>query len=327
VLIVLYPLKFTPVYKSTIWGGRNIGKKFNRSLPDGKIAESWEVCCRKEGMSVVSNGIYRGMPLDDLIETYKDELLGKNVYNPSLPFPLLIKIIDANDKLSVQVHPYDNYKGLGKGETGKTEMWYIIDAKPDAELIYGLKEGITKENFVQAVNSNNIQSVLNFVPVKKGDWLFIPSGTVHAILDGILIAEIQQNSNTTYRVYDWDRVDGSGKHRDLHIDKSLDVINFTGNTAGDKADTTPVIHKSGLNSINELAKNQYFTIEEIDIMDKYDTSTDCSMFHIYMTLDGTGIVEYKNGSVDLNAGDTVFIPASLGQYEIKGKMKVLKVYI
>lgn len=321
---MIYPLKFAPIYKNIIWGGRNIEKKFHRNIPEGKIAESWEVCCRSEGISVVSNGAYKGRNLYDMITSFKEELLGRDVYNSSGDFPLIVKILDANDKLSVQVHPGDNYRGFEKEETSKTEMWYVIDAKPGAQLVYGLKEGITREEFADAVKNKDIARTLNLVPVKKGDFFYIPGGTVHAILDGILIAEIQQNSNTTYRVYDWDRVDDKGNSRELHIDKALNAINFSKiNIEPEKSS----VHEYDGFSSKELVKSKYFTAEEMDIKSAYHDTADGSRFFIYMNLSGEGIVKYSAGQLELNAGDTIMIPASLGNYELRGNMKTLKIYV
>lgn len=325
---MMYPLKFIPVYKKTIWGGRNIEKKFNRHIPEGKVAESWEVCCRKEGNSVVSNGVYKDRNLYDLITTYKEELLGSKVYDRfSNNFPLILKIIDANDKLSVQVHPDEDYQGFENGESSKAEMWYIIDAKPGAQIIYGLKEGITKDEFAEAVKNKDIKHTLNFVTVRKGECYYIPGGTVHAILDGILIAEIQQNSNTTYRVYDWDRVDDKGKSRELHINKALNAISFD-NKGLNKGLQNPVqVHEYCNYSSKELAANKYFTVEELDIKSTYHTATDGTRFYIYLNLEGNGIVKYSGGEEKMNPGDTILIPAALGEYELNGNIKALKMYV
>lgn len=325
---MIYPLKFISIYKNIIWGGRNIEKKFNRHIPEGKVAESWEVCCRKEGISVVSNGTYKGRDLYDLIKTYKEELLGSEVYSSfSDTFPLILKIIDANDKLSVQVHPGDNYQGLENGESRKTEMWYIIDAKPNAQIVYGLKEGITKDEFADAVKNKDIKHTLNFVPVKKGDSFFIPGGTVHAILDGILIAEIQQNSNTTYRVYDWDRVDDKGHFRELHINKALNAISFDNGEGRRKPEKPAKVCEYNNYSSKELVKSKYFTVEEIDVKSTYNNATDGTRFFIYMNLEGKGTVSYSGGEEEINPGDTILIPATLGKYELNGNIKALKMYV
>ncbi|MDI6619281.1 MAG: class I mannose-6-phosphate isomerase [Clostridiales bacterium] len=322
---MLYPLKFHPVYKSILWGGRNIEKKFNRNIPDGKIAESWELCCRNDGMSIVSNGDLKGLTFEGMLEKYKEQLVGTDVYGVYKNFlPLFIKIIDANDRLSVQVHPDDKYaKSHGEGN-GKTEMWYIIDAKPGAKLVYGLKIGVTKSDFIHSLSSGNLDKLLNEIPVSPGDVFYIPSGTVHAILDGILIAEIQQNSNTTYRVFDWNRVDKNGKPRELHIDKAIEVINF---------DNPPVLNrnrnyvdKGGYNE-RVLSENDYFTVKELNISDEFTGETDGRKFTVYMFIEGNGRIYYEKGCEPVSLGETVMLPASMGKYSIKGHAKILEIYV
>ena len=323
---MLYPLKFEPVYKSILWGGRNIGKKFNRNIPNGNIAESWEVCCREDGMSLVSNGELKGLSLQELMDTYKEDLLGKK-YDY---FPLLIKIIDANDKLSVQVHPNDEQAKKGNGQNGKTEMWYVFDSKPGAKLIYGLKEGITKSEFEGAIKNSTVEDTLKEVPVKPGDSFYMPSGTVHAILDGILVAEIQQNSNTTYRVYDWNRVDKNGNPRELHIDKALNVIDFSGEklkNAERQISNSSTNIDNPLYAKKVLASSEYFTVEELSIKQNYTKNTNGDKFYIYMTVEGEGSIDYKGTSLDIKSGDTVMIPACLGEFSISGNLKLLEVFI
>jgi len=224
---MLYPLKFDPIYKQIIWGGTNISKYFHRGIILDSVAESWELCCREDGISIVSSGILKGMSLQDAIYKYKDKLLGKKTYlNFGSKFPLLIKIIDANESLSVQVHPNDAYARINDDSCGKNELWYILDAKKKAEIIFGVKKDETKAEFSVAVSENKIEQTLNRVAASKGDVFYVPAGKVHAILSGILIAEIQQNSNTTYRIYDWGRVDVGGKSRALNTAQALDVIDF-----------------------------------------------------------------------------------------------------
>ncbi len=305
---MFYPIKFNPVYKSMIWGGTNIDKKFDRQVPSDKIGESWEICCREDGMSIVSNGEFEGQSFIDLINKYKEALLGKGVYDEKAnhPFPLLIKIIDATDHLSVQVHPDDEY-ALKHKDSGKTELWYILDAKPGATLIYGLKQGLTKREFAKAVDEGNIKDTLNEIPVKKGDMLYIPAGTVHALLDGVMIAEIQQNSNVTYRLYDWDRLQDDGTSRDLHIKDALNVIDF------DRPLETP----------ND---GKYFNVEELNIEDNYSNRADGLTFYIYMIVEGSGLMKYNGGEETLSAGQTILVPATMGDYSIKGNLKVIKAY-
>lgn len=322
---MLYPFKFEPIYKAIIWGGRNLEKKFKRNLPEGNIAESWEVCCRSDGISIVLNGPLKGISLQKIMEQHREELLGSAVYKKyNNSFPLLIKLIDANDKLSVQVHPDDEYALYHKEGSGKTEMWYVVDAKPEAKLIYGLKGSTSKEDLIKAIEEGKVGECLKEVPVKSGDALYIPSGTVHAILDGILIAEIQQNSNTTYRLYDWGRVDNMGKGRELHIDKALEVINFQ---QGCSSETGPEITEADSFVLKILARSKYFTVEELLIKSTYVNETHGMRFYIYMIIDGEGLMKYTGGHISLTAGETVLVPACTEKYEITGSIKALKVYI
>lgn len=317
---MLYPIKFNPIYKEIIWGGKNISKYFSRSTPFEKTAESWELCERPEGMSIVQNGFLAGTSLEQLIEQYGEKLLGTEcVKKYGKRFPLLVKLIDANDKLSVQVHPDDEYARKNGEENGKNELWYIIDAKPDAKLVYGLKDSVTKETFEQAINSGTVEETLNVIPVNPSDALYIPAGTVHAILDGILIAEIQQSSNTTYRIYDWGRIGKDGKPRELHVKRALDVINFNGKTNKLNKDTGEP-HR-------EILKSRFFNIDEV----KFDTGikmeTDGTTFTIIMNLVSPVTIKYADGETPLERGDTVLIPACLGKYAIEGQSKVLMSWI
>lgn len=322
---MFYPLKFKPVYKSYLWGGRSMEEKLNRIIPDGRVAESWELCCRDDGMSTISNGIFKDRLLSDIIAEYKESILGAKIYDGDYKmFPLFVKLIDANDKLSVQVHPDDDFAKKNGDYFGKTEMWYIIDAKPGARLVYGLKDGTSRSDFEKAINDGRIKDLLNEVPVSPGDVFYIPAGTVHALLDGLLVAEVQQNSNTTYRLYDWDRLDSNGKPRELHIEKALEVIDFDTKlpTAGPNA----VQICTGY-TIRHLISGRYFTIQEISVNKEYNDCTEGSNFIVYMSLDGEGSVDYPHGTEPISTGETVFIPATLGNYTIKGNLKLLKIFI
>lgn len=316
---MLYPLFFEPVYKNIIWGGRRLEEIFHRELPPGNAAESWEVCCHRDGMSIVSRGPLKGKSLEYLMEEYSDKLTGTK-FSSLDRFPLLIKFIDAQDKLSLQVHPEDDYAIINENDLGKTEMWYVVEAKENAQIIYGTKKNITKEEFKNALINRKLENLLNFVPVKKGDSIFIPSGTVHAILDGIVIAEIQQNSNTTYRVYDWNRRDKYGKPRELHIEKALDVINF--DFYGSITDKPKI--NLGENQITRLAKCQHFHVHKIEIQREYKDNTLGEEMHLYTCIEGNGIITYNNIEYSITPGDTLLIPAYLGPYKLTGTLTLLK---
>lgn len=319
---MLYPLFFEPVYKNIIWGGRNLEKVFNRNLPEGKIAESWDICCHKNGMGIVANGELRGNLLNELIENYGAELMGTNCEGFDR-FPLLIKIIDANDKLSIQVHPGNEYALKAHGDLGKTEMWYIIDAKPNAKLVYGTVPGTSKEEFKTSLLNNTVETKLNYVDVKKGDVIFIPSGTLHAIMDGLVIAEIQQNSDTTYRVYDWNRVDSSGTPRELHIDRALDVINFDFNAEIKASD---VNHHHGYD-LAHITDCEFFKVDKLCIHSNYKDSTDNTSFITFTCVEGNGFIEHDNIIYEIKNGSSFLIPASMGSYKISGELTLLKSYI
>jgi mannose-6-phosphate isomerase len=319
---MLYPLFFEPVYKNIIWGGRNLETVFNRILPPGEIAESWDVCCHKNGMSIVSNGSLKGKSLEELIKLYSLELLGKKCVDMDR-FPVLVKIIDANDKLSVQVHPGDEYALKDCGDLGKTEMWYIIDAKPNSRLVYGTLPGISKEEFRASITDGSLQSKLRYINVVKGDVIFIPVGTVHAIMEGLVIAEIQQNSDTTYRVFDWNRTDAIGNQRELHVEKALDVINF--NFEG-KINKPIEIKHSGY-SEEKLISCEYFKVDKIIIDSIYEDKTDNYSLYIYTVLAGDGYLVHNNVEYDILKGASFIIPAALGKFEIKGNLTLLKTYL
>lgn len=318
---MLEPFAFTPVYKQILWGGDHIAKRFGRQVPFDKVAESWEITCREDGMSVVESGTCRGMTLRQLMARYGAELLGtRSVARTGGDFfPLLIKIIDANDRLSVQVHPDDAYaKKMGE-PNGKNEMWYVIDSKPGAKLIFGLKPGVTKADFARAVHEGTVGDTLRAVPVKPGDCFYIKAGTVHAILDGIMVAEIQQNSNTTYRIYDWGRVGKDGKPRPLAVDHALDVIDFG---AGGTGAAHPARQEAGA-TVRPLVDSPYFTTDEIRVDGTWAGRTDGGSFAALDVTDGTGRLCYDGGETALKAGRSLLLPACLGDYRIVGRLTVL----
>lgn len=324
---MLYPLFFEPIYKNIIWGGRTLEKVFNRVLPPGDIAESWEVCCHKNDISVVKNGHFKGKTLHELINSYGSELLGEKCSEMDR-FPLLIKIIDANDKLSVQVHPGDDYALKTNGDLGKTEMWYILDAKDGAQLIYGTIPGTTKNAFMTSIENGTLEKYLNYVSVKKGDVIFIPSGTIHAIMDGILIAEIQQNSDTTFRVYDWNRTLPSGLSRELHIEQALDVINF--DYEGSVTTSTTATNECNGLMKHKLIDCEFFKVDKIVLSDSlggYEDNTDGTSFLIYTSIEGNGSLIHNDVIYDITNGCSFMIPAFMGDFKIIGNVTLLKSYI
>jgi mannose-6-phosphate isomerase len=322
-----YPLKFKPIYKGYFWGGRNF-EKFGKILPEGIVAESWEISCHPHGISEVINGDFTGAILTELIEKYGRGIIGTDFSKKNLiRFPLLLKLIDANNKLSVQVHPGNDYAfSHENGEMGKYEMWYILEAKPGAKLICDFVPNITKEVFARAIQSGSVENYLKYIPVFPGDVIYIPPGIIHSIGEGIVLVEVQQNSDITYRVYDYDRIDHNGRKRPLHIEKALDVIDF--NTNGHREKTEGLFVKLGTVSQKKyLIANCYFAVELYTIREMIEETTDGSKFYIYSFIEGEGNILYKKGCVAVNRGESVLIPASLGAYSLYGNFKALKVYV
>jgi mannose-6-phosphate isomerase len=310
-----YPLLFEPVLKHYLWGGRNL-EKLGRDLPENtKVAESWEIAAHKDGMSIISNGKYKDQTLGDLFSDLGADLVGTNNQwaLERGKFPLLVKLIDSNQSLSVQVHPDDAFAMKHEGnELGKFEMWVILDADPGAEIIYGFREQIDKKTFRKAVEKGILGEFLHHIPIKKGDHICVPSRTLHAILEGALIAEIQQNSNTTYRVFDWNRLGDDGKPRDLHLDKALDVINFS--QVGVSLPDVKTLNDGDRWTAESLCDNQYFTTEriKIEIGGTYSGFCDGSTLEIWGVL--TGCV--KVDGIQLDPVNFVLLPAALGAYTI-----------
>lgn len=309
----MYPLKMVPVYKDYIWGGDNLNKKYGKKSPYEITAESWEVASHKNGESTVENGEYKGMTINQLMDKLKEKLLGDK-FSDCEKFPLLIKFIDAKDNLSVQVHPDDIYASKNEnGEMGKTEMWYVMHAEDGAGLIYGFKNELSKEEFKNAIEDNSLLSYTNFVECKKGDCFFISAGTLHAIGKGLIIAEIQQNSDTTYRVYDYDRRDANGNPRPLHIEKAIDVTSLKLSTDCD--------NKTPDNGV--IAKCDYFTTEKITVDKEKTYEVDKSRFETLVVCEG----EVTINDVSFKSGESALIPAYIGQITIKGNGVLLRSYI
>ena len=320
---MMYPLKMTPEFKEAIWGGENIKKIYGKDIPGNKTAESWEVACHNNGNSRVANGEFKGMLLADVIKDHGHDVMG-TYYCDGIKFPLLFKILDANDKLSVQVHPDDEYADKNEnGELGKTEMWYVLKAEEGAKLVFGFKPGVTDEMYRKAIGDGTLEELLNYVNVKEGDVFFIEARTVHAIGGGIVIAEMQQNSDTTYRVYDYNRVGADGKKRELHVDKAVAVSNLSCVQGKEKSEGLKM--KAGDNTITFSVSCDYFSMDIIDIEKEMEIVTEDSV-NVLFIAEGEGEIVYKNGSETFKMGDTFVIPASLGEYVVKGKSKVLNYY-
>jgi len=322
----LYPIKFTPIAKETIWGGNKLQNELNKDFScNKKIGESWEISGVKNDISVVSNGKLKGKNLSVLIQEFKGQLLGEQIYQKfGTEFPLLIKFIDANDVLSIQVHPDDELAKERHNSFGKTEMWYVLDAEKEANLIVGFNQEVNQNLYEQKLEKGQLEEILNIEKVQKGSTYFIPAGRVHAIGKGILVAEIQQTSDITYRMYDWNRTDNQGNGRELHTQLALDAIDYS---LEERYETQ---YADNLNQSSQLAACEYFTTNKVtfDQEIKKDYSK-LDSFVIYMCLDGEFEIEYLTGNINVEKGETILIPAELKELKLLPKMKaeILEVYI
>ena len=310
--------KLEPAFKDYLWGGTRLRDDFGKKCDFDKVAESWELSCHKDGDSTVSTGSDKGLTLRQYIEKYGKAVLGTDCERFE-NFPVLIKLIDAKDNLSVQVHPDNEYAMRVEGEYGKTEMWYIVDCDEGAELLYGFKHEISKEEFASRIADNTLLEVTNNVPVHKGDVFFIEAGTLHAIGKGILIAEIQQNSNTTYRIYDYGRVGKDGKPRELHVEKAKDVTRLA---PAKQYPETPIEQHEGYTS-KLMASCEYFSASVLDIESSAELDADEKSFNHLLFLEGEGSVSDGRDSVPFKKGDSVFITAETGKYTVSGKCRAV----
>ena len=321
----MYPFQLKPATKDYIWGGDRLKHEYGIDSREAVVAEAWMLSCNGSGASTIKNGPLAGTTLADALFADVQKALGIN--NPfAVYFPILIKFIDAKDDLSIQVHPGNGYALENEGEFGKTEMWYVLDAQEGAFLYYGFSHAVAREELRERIENDTIIEVLNRVAVNKGDVFFIESGTIHAIGKGIMIAEIQQNSDSTYRVYDYNRTDADGNKRELHIAKALDVID-TNFVPG-----VPVVHapvmKPGY-SATRLASCIYFTVDLLSVDSFAELDCDCRSFASLLFVDGSGSIIFDNreygedGLFAVSKGDSLFLPADTGAYRIEGRCRVL----
>ena len=310
-------LKLKPSCKDYLWGGSRLVEEYGKEYDGEVLAETWELSCHPDGPSVIRNGKYTGRTLSEYIEREGKDVLGTHCRR-FRDFPILTKFIDAKDNLSIQVHPDNRYALKNEGQYGKTEMWYVMDAGKEAFLYYGFKKEISREEFARRIQEDALLEVLNAVPVQKGDVLFIESGTIHAIGKNILIAEIQQNSNVTYRVYDYGRVGKDGKKRELHIEKAIAVTNFQPSVKDNR-------------SYPHVAKCVYFTIDKLNLdgafMRKMEGCVSQESFVNILVLDGKGTISDKEQTVEFKKGDSFFLSAGTGSYTIEGSCDALVITI
>ncbi len=323
----LYPMLFTPIYKEVVWGGNIMADKLERELPKTEvpIGEAWEIVDRDDAMSIVENGDLKGETLRNLVEKYGKKLIGSD-FNGKV-FPLLVKIIDAEQDLSLQVHPDDAACAeLGNGAEPKTEMWYLIDKQPGAEIIAGLEQRATKSNFIANLDSPNVKESLQIYPSKAGDSYFIKSGLIHAIGGGNLLLEVQQNSNTTYRVSDWGRLGVDGKPREIHVEQAIKSIDFMDRTTSRIPGVSDLADRNRKFAL--INKCPFFTVDDLKLTDSWNDNTNSTKsMHILSAINNKIIISNDNIEVVVPKGRTCLVPADFGQYKISlpnGNTTVIK---
>ena len=322
---VLYPLKFKPIFKDKIWGGRKIKEVLGMDYgPLPNCGEMWLLSGLWEEQSVIANGDFEGDEINDLVETFMGDLVGEGVFDKyGEQFPLLIKIIDANDWLSVQVHPDDELAEKRELGNGKTEMWYVIQADPGAELVSGFNCEMNRMKYIRVLKDNAIESVLNRETAEKGDVFYIPAGRVHALGPGIMVGEIQQPSDVTYRNYDWDRIDVAGMRRELHIPQSLDAVDF------DPVEHYKTTYVPMLNKTVSVVESPYFTTNMLHLQGEMAKDySELDSFVLLMPVEGKILLEWENGSVFVATGEVVLIPNVIEKVSIKAQdeCRLLEIY-
>ena len=320
-------LKFHETYVERIWGGNKLRQVLGRSIDaTAPIGEAWLIADHPSCESVVAEGMFQGKTLRNLMEMNGADILGTHAKpTPAGRFPLLLKLIDAGDVLSVQVHPDDaQVAALNEPDAGKTEMWYVLDADPESTLLSGLCEGVTRESFEAALEKGDTATLMHSFPVSKGDSVFVPAGNVHAIGAGILLAEIQQNSDITYRLFDWNRVDSNGNARELHIEKALAVMNFN---SGLGERITPLTYTENGVKHELLATCPYFAAERLIFSSHAEFETGGKSFHIVQALNETVTIGSQNSQCNLSPGEAALVPASTGKWYIGSAGSVLHYYV
>lgn len=317
----LYPLTFNPIIKERIWGGTKLNTFLNKEISIENAGESWELSSISNDVSIVNNGALKGKNLNEIIALNPEALLGKEVVTKfGVEFPLLFKFLDANKDLSVQLHPNDALAKARHNSFGKTEMWYVVQADEESRIIVGFKEKSSQEEYLKHLENKTIVSLLNEIKVKEGDVFLLETGTIHAIGSGVVIAEIQQTSDITYRIYDWDRVEANGKKRELHTDLALDAINY--NVVNAKINYT--LEK---NERNDCVKNTYFTTTIISLVSHFKWKKKKESFTVFMCTKGDFSIHFNDDVVHCKKGDTVLIPAELEAFNLSGNATVLEISI
>lgn len=318
---IQYPMMFEPILKDRIWGGTKLHTVLGKQQISDSIGESWEISNVPENVSLVSNGGYKGQSLEELIKAYPEDILGAYIVKTfGYQFPLLFKFLDAKEDLSIQLHPNDELARARHNSLGKTEMWYVMQADPGARVVVDFKEGVTPEDYLQHLHTKTLPAILNEIPVKKGDAFFIQTGTVHAIGGGVLLAEIQQTSDITYRVYDWDRMDSEGQTRALHVDLALEAINY-------EKKQVVLSYSKEENQANPLVACPFFTVNLIPLVERYEIEKPLDRFYLYVCTEGACELQINTLTCGIKQGQTVLIPASVQNLVAIGHATLLEIYI
>lgn len=317
----LYPLLFEPIFKDRIWGGTQLKSLLNKNIPNPTTGESWELSSIEGDVSIVKNGILKGKSLTDLLETYPSEILGTKVYEQfGNQFPLLFKFLDAREDLSIQLHPNDELAKKRHNSFGKTEMWYVMQADPGAKLIVGFKKNSSPEEYLKHLENKTVVSLLDEIPVQKGDVFFLETGTIHAIGAGTVIAEIQQTSDITYRICDFDRKDANGNTRELHNDLALEAINYQVVSAKKE-------YSKEENTSNIAVDCPYFTTSVLPLHGEVDKKNNGDSFRVYMCTEGAFSIVSQQATFSYKKGDTVLLPAIISDYQLVGLATLLEISI
>lgn len=316
-----YPLQFQPILKDRIWGGTKLQSVLNKEISSETTGESWELSTVPNDVSIVVNGPFRDRNLNELIELFPQDILGKNVIERfGNQFPLLFKFIDAKEDLSIQLHPNDDLAKKRHNSFGKTEMWYVMQVDKGSRLVVGFKKDSNKEEYLEKLANKDLMSILNEIKVKEGDIFFLETGTIHAIGGGVVIAEIQQTSDVTYRLYDWDRVDANGNGRELHTDLALDAINF-------KTTQAKIDYEQKVNQSNETVHCDYFKTNVIPLEGKMNWEAHKGSFTVFMCTQGEFSIGFENTMYSFKMGDTILLPAAIENAIITGNANLLEVWI
>lgn len=317
----VYPLVFKPILKDRIWGGTKLASYLNKEIPSPTTGESWEISTVPGDVSVIANGIYAGMNFNELISQYPSELLGTKVFERfGYDFPLLFKFLDAKEDLSIQLHPNDELAKKRHNSFGKTEMWYVMQADENARLIVGFKEKSSPEEYLKHLNDKTLVSILEEITVKQGDVFFLETGTIHAIGAGIVIAEIQQTSDITYRIYDFDRKDANGNLRELHVDLALEAINY--NRVEAKKEYSNINNQSNL-----VVDCPYFTTNVFPLNGQVVKTNTSDSFIVYMCTEGNFEISIGKEVYSFQKGETFLLPAVVADYQLIGSATLLEIFI